>query len=184
MSNPLSKITAALLAVVLLFLFPAVQTAQREEDLRVMTTYNMMVQFTDAVRNKGYLSPQMYNDFTWELSQIGGVYDLELEHRHKKYHPEYGDPADPATFKDGFSIVYDAFYTREMLQVLFPETPSAIDPNQRKYKLEAGDYMTVSLELRTASTLAVLSEYMSGLFAGNAGDRRLTYGGMVLNEDY
>lgn len=184
MSNPLSKITAALLSVFLLILFPAVQTSQREEDLRTLSAYNMLVQFTDAVRNKGYISPQMYNDFTRDLSLVGGVYDIELEHRHKKYHPEYGDPADSATFKNDFSVVYDAFYTPEMLKSLFPDAPVAIDSELRKYKLETGDFLTVSLKLRSSSTLAILSELLSGLIAGNAGERQLAYGGMVLNEDY
>ncbi|WP_410768612.1 hypothetical protein [Fontibacillus sp. BL9] len=184
MSNALSKITAALLAVILLYLFPAIQSAQREEDLRVLAAYNSLVQFTDAIRTKGYLSPEMYEDFSRELEYTGTIYDIELEHRQKKYHPEYGDPADPATFMDDFSVVYDSYFTTAFLQVMYPATLPAGNSALRKYKLEAGDYVNVTLEKRSQTAFDALTGFISGLFPGSGHSQRLVYGGMVLNEDY
>lgn len=71
MVNALSKITAALLAVLLLFLFPALQAAQRQEDIRYLAAYRTLVQFTDAVRNKGIVTPKMYEDFIREIEITG-----------------------------------------------------------------------------------------------------------------
>ncbi|GGF94365.1 hypothetical protein [Paenibacillus aceti] len=188
MSNPLSKIMAALLAVALLLLFPAVQAAEREEDIAVLAAYNTMVQFTDAVRNKGYLSAGMYEDFMRDLAVSGRIYEVELEHRYKKYHPEYRDPADSTSFQDRFSVVYDSYYTSDLLSRLFPDSVPESDGVQqsadRLYKLETGDFFSVSLTRRSVTPYEILSGF---LYAGSALGRSqqvLLYGGMVLNEDH
>lgn len=184
MGNALSKIAAAILAVVLIFLFPAVQSAQRQEDIRALAAYNTLVQFADAVRSKGYVSAEMYEDFTRELETTGGVYDIGLEHRHKKYHPEYEDPADPATFKDEFSVVYDSNYTASILQVLFPSSLPKGEAVIGRYDLAAGDYWSVTLNKVSRSPFEVLSGFVYGMVSTSGQIRQLSYGGMVLNEDY
>ena len=183
MSNPLSKIVAALLVVALIVLFPAVQSAERAENIAVLTTYNTMVQFTDAVRNKGYLSARMYEDFVRDLAVSGQVYEVELEHRHKKYHPEYDDPADNSTFQERFSVIYDSYYTEELLGQLFSNT-GAIGDTDRLYKLETGDFFSVALTRRSVSPYQVLAGFLQASSMAGRGPQTLYYGGMVLNEDY
>ncbi len=180
MVNALSKITAALLAVLLLFLFPALQAAQRQEDIRYLAAYRTLVQFTDAVRNKGIVTPKMYEDFIREIEITGGGYEVELEHRHKTYHPEYGDPADPTSFLNDFSVVYDAFYTSDILQAMFPTGTGNIGDN---YVLQEGDFFAVTVVDLSRSPLDILSEFLYN-GAGKEKPSLLTYGGMVLNEDY
>ncbi|WP_334071245.1 hypothetical protein [Paenibacillus sp. A14] len=184
MSNPLSKIAAALLALILLFLYPAVEFAQREADFEMLSAYNSLVQFTDAVRNKGYFSPEMYRGFSRDLEMGGNVYDIEIEHRRKKYHPEYGDPADPATFQGRYSVVYDSYYTDRILEVLFPANASGTEAEERLYKLAAGDFVQVTLKPKTRPTSHALADLVYGPGNRSEAGKRITYGGMVLNEDY
>lgn len=185
MGNALSKLTAALLAIFLILFLPMMQTAQREEDLSTLAAYNSLVQFTDAVRNKGYISPEMYEEFIRELARSGKEYDIELEHRHKKYHPEYSDPADPATFQHQFSVVYDAFYTGDVMKVLYPEPSDAVaEYERRKYLMESGDFWIVTLQTRSRSTYEILTDFVHGTSIGWHGRDKLAYGGMILNEDY
>lgn len=185
MGNALSTITAALLAIVLILLFPLMQTAQREEDLRTLSAYNSLVQFADAVRNKGYVSPEMVEDFSRELALSGIVFDLELEHRHKKYHPEYSDPADALTFQNEFKVVYDAYFTEDVLEVLYPSASGGNAGSDRNlYFMETGDFWVVTLTPRSRSTYDIVSEFLVGLTGGGSSQGRLTYGGMILNEDY
>lgn len=183
----ISKVTAAILAVSLLYLFPAYQAAEKEEDIRQLTSYNLLVEFTDAVRTKGYISAGMYRDFTQEIGLAGGVYDIEMEHQHKKYHPEYSDPADAATFQNTFSIVYDSYYTKDILNELFPESTS-IPPGSigdRKYYLQTRDYISITITDRSRSMYDVLTDFMYSFGQNSrAQGKDMTYGGMVLNEDY
>ncbi|WP_055107989.1 hypothetical protein [Paenibacillus ihumii] len=183
MSNALSKVAAAILAVVLLYLVPAVQSAQREEDYRALAAYNTLVRFTDAVRNKGYVSPGMYHDFIHELGAAGGEYRIELEHRHKKYHPEYDDPADSGTFLDRFSIHYEAFYNHDIMTLLFPEQAAFGTDDEPKYRMEVGDYFTVTITRLGRTPIMVFDHFLYGA-AEQRGSHVLHYGGMVLNEDY
>ncbi|MNW35663.1 hypothetical protein D3C74_126630 [compost metagenome] len=188
MVNALSKITAALLAVILLFMYPAVQTAQRQEDINSLAAYNTLVQFTDAVRNKGYLSPAMYEDFSKQVAVSGIMYDIQLEHQRKKYHPEYDDPANEATFKGDFTVVYDSYFTSDVLKVLYPDGSIAgtgldSDHPSRKYKFETGDFVSISLNKRSRTPLTILSLFLFGNLDSDDHEE-LTYGGMVLNEDY
>ncbi|AZK47386.1 hypothetical protein [Paenibacillus lentus] len=183
MSNALSKITAAILAVVLLYLVPAVQSAQREEDYRALMAYNTLVRFTDAVRNKGYLSRGMYNDFVNELATAGGEYMIDMEYRHKKYHPEYSDPADSSTFLDRFSVHYEAYYSQDILSILFPDEPALDKKEEPMYRMEAGDYFTVTITHLSRTPITVLYDFLYGETRTSSSEV-LNYGGMVLNEDY
>lgn len=184
MSNPLSKIAAALLTLLLVFIYPAMEFAQREVDFDMLAAYNSLVQFTDAVRNKGYFSPEMYRDFNRNLEVGGKVYDIEIEHRRKKYHPEYGDPADPATFQDRYTVVYDSTYTDRILEVLYPAKPDGTAEEERLYKLAAGDYVQVTIKPKTRSAYETFAELVYGLGSASLEGKRISYGGMVLNEDY
>lgn len=183
MSHILSKMTAALLAVLLLFAYPALQTAQRQEDIQYLAAYQAMVQFADAVRSKGYVSPVMYEEFIQQLEVGGGMHAVELEHRRKKYHPEYGDPANPNTFLNDFSVVYDAYYSPEILSVLFPENTGGMPKEKGQYRLQAGDYFSVTLTGLSRGPMDTFSDFLYGGPAPKASGLMI-YGGMVLNEDY
>ncbi|WP_237167908.1 hypothetical protein [Paenibacillus yonginensis] len=179
----LSKITAALLAVLLLYGFPMLQNVKRQEDLSQLNAYRIITQFVDAVRTKGYISPVMYNEFNAELGKVFAGFELDLEHRHKKYQPEYGDAADPATFLGRFSVYEEAHYGDEILEQLFPAQPAGTDEESRNYYLSAGDYFEVRIRDQTQKVSSVLNRFLYGDEMASS-TALLEYGGMVLNEDY
>lgn len=182
MPNVLSKITAALLAVVLLFVVPAVHAAQRDEDIGILSAYNTVVQFVDAVRNKGYLSSGMYSDFTQQLEQFGMVYDIEMEHQHKVYHPEYTDAADARSFQNQYSIHYSTYYTEDIVQTLYPDVvDTGVQEDNPKYELEIGDYFNVKVIRKSTSIYEIINSFIIG--SSNHEPKFLQYGGMILNED-
>lgn len=182
MLNPVSKILAALLAVLLLYVVPAIQQALRQEDITLLAANHSLTEFVDSVRTKGYISPVMYEEFSRNLEAAGRNYEVEMEHQHKTYHPEYTDPADPSTFQQEYSIQYQNHYTSELLAVIFPNNIEPRDSKERKYLLEAGDYFTVSIHPKDADAL---SAWTSMLYHSEARQEQSShYGGMVLNEDY
>lgn len=83
MVQSISKLLGALLAVLLLYIVPAAQAAERQNDISGLNTYHSTVRFVDMVRTKGYITPTMYNDFIRELELTGNTYEVELEHMHK-----------------------------------------------------------------------------------------------------
>ncbi|GJM81750.1 hypothetical protein HMSSN139_42460 [Paenibacillus sp. HMSSN-139] len=179
MTNALSKITAALLAVLLLFLFPLAGGAAAGG----YPVFGGVSRYGAVHRRRseqGVVTPTMYEDFIRELETTGGGYEVELEHRHKTYHPEYGDPADPATFLNGFSVVYDSYYTSDILEAMFP---TGAGQEGEAYKLQEGDFIAVTALDHNRSPYDILSEFLYP-GADKANSSLLTYGGMVLNEDY
>ncbi|WP_433946597.1 hypothetical protein [Paenibacillus sp. SN-8-1] len=183
MINSLSKILAALLAVLLLYFVPAVQHAKTQEDITFLTAYHALTEFVDSVRNKGYISPVMYEDFQTELGESGGLFNVELEHQHKKYHPEYADPASASTFLNEYSVQYEGHHTGELEEVLFPDNSEEKESKKRKYYLQMGDYFTVSIQRKDQSALSVLTSMLYNSSSVQE-EGPLHYGGMVLNEDY
>ncbi|WP_209847265.1 hypothetical protein [Paenibacillus sediminis] len=165
-------------------MFPTTQAAERQDDLSQMVVYNSLTQFVDAVRTKGYLTPIMYEDFITEMNATGGTYQVEMEHLHKKYHPEYSDPANPNTFEDKFSVYYDGFYTEKLMNVLFPDNNEPKDSDDRKYKFNVGDFFTVTVKNTNRTISSVLRDFLTGSNRGDGTTIAVPYGGMILNEDY
>lgn len=184
MSNSLSKWFAALLSVLLLYFVPAGESARRQDDLSRIVVFQAVSKFVDGVRTKGYVTPQMYNGFLQELEVTGNIYKVEMEHQHKRYHPEYGDPANPGTFQNDYSVVFDSFYTDDIMSILFPASDLAKDDPARRYKLTAGDFFNVKAYRLNRTPYSVFSEALTGSGSGDKSGIVFPYGGMVLNEDY
>ncbi|MWV42280.1 hypothetical protein GRF59_01435 [Paenibacillus sp. HJL G12] len=184
MTSAVSKFVAVLIAVALMFVYPSAEAYQKQDDLSRLVVYNALTQFVDAVRNKGYLTPTMYQDFLSEIHATGNDFDVQMEHLHKKYTPVYTDAADPSTFQHDIDVSYAGYYTVDIMSVLFPDQALPKDDELRKYKVNVGDFFKVTVKNvnRTAGTL--MMDFVTGSISGNVPVLAYPYGGMVLNEDY
>ena len=183
MINPLAKVAGLLLAVLLLFIFPNQDSYQRQDDISSMLVYKSVTNFVDAARDIGYITPQMYNDFFDELTMTGNTYDIEMEHRQKRYDPVYIDPIDPSSFQDDVLLNYEYHGSGEILTTLFPDNTKVMDDRSRRYEMNIGDYfgLTVTNTNRTAATVM-----MDALTGGISTSHKIVvpYGGLVRNEDH
>lgn len=141
MGNTIGKIFTILLAILLLFIYPLMEMLHQQHYTTNIFVYTETTKLVDAVRNTGYLSPRMYQEYTDKLSATHLIYEITLEHQHRKYDPIYTDPLDETTFQDDFGINYRGYYTQEILEVLFPTDESASD----KYRFSQGDYFKVKV---------------------------------------
>ncbi len=182
--NPISKVFAVILAVLLLFFVPVYQSYQKQDDLAYQVAYQAVTNFVDNVRTKGYITPQMYEDFQRDLS-VGStiLYKTEIVHEKKVYSPVYTDPTDPSTFTNEYQVDYDEFYWDQISPFLFDEN-SSTPKKDRMYKLSAGDFFTVEIENMTKTKSTMLFDFLTGGLGGNDNVISIPYGGMVLNEDY
>lgn len=179
-----SKLVAAFLALALLVVYPLYQAAERHDDQIQTVVHQAVTEFVDAARTKGYISPQMYLQFNERLGATGNVYEVSIEHLHKKYNPVYTDPANPASFQNSFDTYYDGHYTEEIMKVIFPEANIPEDSDTRKYKLAVNDFIKVQVKNKNRTMATILNDF---ILVGNSGDVPkifMPYGGMVLNEDY
>lgn len=183
MINAASKLLAVLLAVLLLYVYPAAETAERQDDIARMTATQNVTRLVDAVRTKGYISPRMLMEFEERLARTGNNYDLSMEHLHKKYVPQYTDPMNQTSFTGTYEVVHDGYYLSQIRDRLFPPSGTlSIEDPERRYMLNVGDYFTVSLKSTNRTPAMLLREWSLGTAQASA--VFATHGGMVLNEDY
>lgn len=184
MASALSKIFAVMIGVVLLFIYPLYQSMERQDDLAQVITQKSVTRFVDAVRTKGYITPTMYKQFEEELATTRNVFDVEMVHEHKLYIPVYQDPAHANTFEGKFVTDYSNYYTSDIMKTLFPNSTESLNSENRRYLMEVGDFFTVTIKNKNRTPATDMKDM---LLANNTGDNTkifVTYGGMLINEDY
>ncbi|CCC86257.1 hypothetical protein [Paenibacillus polymyxa] len=184
MTKYLSIPFASVIAVLLLFYFPLQSTYEQQDQMAYNLSYNAVTNFVDSVRNKGYISPMMYNDFTRELGATNNLFEIKMEHKSKRYNPIYKDPTDEATFMGTAEVYYDAVYQETILATLFPDNGvSDFDPS-RKYYLKEGDFFTVTVRNTNTTKAKLLSDFLTNGSSVDPTRIDIPYGGIINNEDY
>lgn len=194
MDSSLSKIVAVFIAVILLFGYPLYQQAQRQDKLTQFVVQTTVTEFVDAVRTKGYITPDMYLEFNRKLGATGNQYDIQMEHLHKRYNPLYTDPGNPTTFKDDFDTYFNGYYTKDIMGTLFPDNSEPSDSKTRRYPklsgddpgdpMSVGDFFTVKVKNVNRTMATILRDFFTN---GNTASNTavyVPYGGMIINEDY
>lgn len=177
MDDSLAIIFATIVAVLLMFIFPLMDTWERQDDLSYMLAYSTVVDFVDTVRNTGYMTESMIADFEQQLAATGNIYEIQYEHREIVYMPD-GDPASP-TYKTGYLY----HFNKDIEDAL--QADAAVHPEDPRYtNFEKGDYFFVSIKNtnKTQSTIVKEFLYASTMETFKIG---VPYGGMVRNSvDY
>ena len=180
--NSITKVFAILIAVLLLYIFPISAAFDHQDDVSELVVLRAVTAFVDAVRDKGYISPEMYNDFVQALNATGNTYDIQMEHGQKRYDPVYDDPLRPETFRGEYAVHYEMFYNAQILPVLFPDNAAGKDDPSRRYRLAVGDTFYVLVKNTNRTNGTILHDFLN-----NAGSTHvkifIPYGGMVRNED-
>ena len=162
MEDSLITIFSIILAVLLMFIFPIMDTWERQDDISYMSIYATIVEFVDSARNLGYITEDMYNSFLRSIYATGNRYEVTIEHRNFENIPGY---------EHG---VYINTYTNSIIKSL------ENDATGHRYDMSAGDYFYVSIKNtnKTQSTQIKEVLYASMQETFKIG---VPYGGMVRN---
>lgn len=182
MGNYVGKVFALILAVLLLFMWPISSSLEKQDDVSLIVVLNSVAKFVDSVRDKGYITPIMYNELVNQMGLTGNTYDIQMEHLHKRYDPVYDDAG---TFLGGYNVNYEGFYNAQINDKLFPRNSSEkTDSPNRIYKLAEGDFFNVTVKNTNRTPSTLVSDVLMGTI--NAPNEKIVvpYGGMVHNEDY
>ena len=184
MPKAILLIASAIVAVMLLFLYPTYQAYEQHDRIAFQVAHKAVTEFVDAVRSKGYITPSMYEDFMEALDTSGNLYDVQMQHDRKRYNPIYTDPADSGSFTGQFEVYYDSVFTEDIMKVLFPDNSLPKDDPSRIYRLKVMDYFSVTVKNTNTTKATLVREMLNGFVSGDTTRIFITYGGMVLNEDY
>lgn len=177
--DTISKAFVLILAILLLYIYPLSDSAAREDDLTRVIAFETITRFVDNVRDKGVLTPAMYDQFEKELAASGQEFDVRIEHKHKRYVPVYDDQG---RFTEKYTVEDENFYNAQILPVLFPENTLPPDHTDRMYRFGTGDFFAVSVRSLSRTPAVVWQDALNGTNTPG-GQLFMPYGGMVRNED-
>ncbi len=147
MSDTFITIIAIFLAAILMFIFPLMTLADRNDDITQLAVQTSTTEFVDEIRRTGVLTEDQYNNFVSTLAATGNAYDVEIQF---KILDE--NPGKKTAQSDDITIigenVYYSVYTTQIEQ--------KIGSNDKKYVLKEGDIVTVSVKNRSVTLAQTL----------------------------
>lgn len=144
MGDSLSTVFTIMIAVIVMFLFPMMDSWERQDDLSYMAVYTATVDFIDAVRNTGTLTKDMYESYLTELHGTANTFDITLEHREYMVVPS-GSASE---------VVYLNHYSSEIEKELYS--------GNNKYLFDKGDYIYVSVKNTNKTQATSLKQSVYG----------------------
>lgn len=147
MGDSLSTVFMIIMAGILMFFFPMLDTWERQDDLSYMAVYTATVDFVDAVRNTGVLTRSMYDSFITQIYGTCNTYDITVEHRAYKVVP--GNKSG-----ENSQIIYVNHYTSEIEDKLYSA--------EEKYTFNKGDYFYVSVKNTNKTQATMLKQTAYG----------------------
>ncbi len=147
MESSLQKIIAAIVGVMILFIIPVYIAFEKVDDVSYSLALKLTQNFVDNVRDKGYISPEMYSDFVSGLYATNNTYDVNIEHVKKRYDPAiyiYEKKADNTKGRLLHILDYDKYLTED------GELPTTITINEEIYNKTNSNIEVVQAEMTMA----------------------------------
>lgn len=144
MGDSLSTVFMIIMAGILMFFFPMLDSWERQDDLSYMAVYTATVDLVDAVRNTGVLTQQMYDSYITQLYGTCNTYDVTLEHR--------AYMAIPKGTND-YATIYLNHYSSEIEDKLY---------TSGEYTFNKGDYFYVSVKNTNKTQATMLKQTTYG----------------------
>ena len=163
MGDSLSIIFATIVASLLLFLFPMIDTWERQDDLSYISAYAAVINTVDAVRNTGRLTDDMYSDLVEKLTATGNRFNVQLEHRALMY------------VSDGTNM--ETVYVNSYNSDIIPK----LEADGEYVDFRKGDYFYISVKNTNKTQATVLKQNVYGtkMETFKIG---VPYGGQIKNE--
>lgn len=168
--NPLSKIIAIILSVILMFIVPIMYMAQKQDVISQSYVSNETTVFIDNIKNSGYISMEMYMDYIHKIDATNNLYSIEMVHANKIVEPLYDE--NTGTFLEDYYIYYVNTYQDKILETL---------DQGKDYKFNQGDYISITVVNQTKT---IATRLMELFYSSDVPDEQIlvTYGGMIRDE--
>jgi hypothetical protein len=172
--NPLSTLFASIVAIIIFTLVPVYRTYWII-DQQVYKYVNLQTQeFANDIRHKGYIDNERFEAFIKALSNTENVYDINIVHIEKIYHPLQA--TDPGYTPDHtFTVIEEAHPLNAIMEGI-NSSPA------HQYRMHQGDTISVEVVNKSKTGTMVFIQALGGKAENSLLSSRA--GGMVTNEDY
>lgn len=170
--NALSKMSAIIIAILLLFLFPLLYLAQKQDAVTQAYISETTGNLVDAIKNSGYLTTDMYDEFIRKIDLSNNVYEVKIEHSHWVLTPIY-DASDQFT----------GDYNKYRINTYEDDILEEIYHGSGIYKLTQGDYIVFTVYNKNKTFASRLQE---NIYQTAMEGKQIftTYGGVIRDENY
>ena len=148
MSDSLITIVAILVAAILMFAFPLMSIADRNDDIAQTAVAAAVSDFVNTVRNEGKITEENYSAFRSKLDATGNAYDVEMEVKVKS--STIGKKTSWLSSTTVGSSVYYSVYTSQIMEEVEDEA------KDNTYKLKEGDIFSVTAKNQSSTLAQVL----------------------------
>lgn len=146
MSDTFITIIAIFLAAILMFIFPLMTLADRNDDVIQLTVQTATTEFVDEIRRTGKLTEDKYNNFVLTIAATGNAYDVEIKFQILDENPAKKTSQTSSATVIGENVYYSV-YTTQIQERLGED---------KKYVLKEGDIVSVSVKNRGATLAQTL----------------------------
>ena len=87
MGESLTTIVGIFLAAILMFIFPLMSIADRNDDIAQLGVQTATIEFVDNIRTTGKITSDNYDAFYQTLAATGNTYDVDMEVKHIDENP-------------------------------------------------------------------------------------------------
>ena len=167
MGDSLSIVFAVIVALVLMFIVPLIDTWELQDNLAYVVTYAAVTDFVDTVRNTGYITMSNYQTFLATLNSTGNRFAVSMEHR--AFNSVVS--ADMINNTGKYMSAYLNTYTNTIVDSLY---------NDGIYRVDKGDYFYVTVK----NTNKTQASIINGIVARDASNFKIgcAYGGLVWSQ--
>lgn len=149
MGDSLITVVAILVAAILMFVFPMLSVAERNDDISQIAVQTATVEFVDNVRATGKMKVEDYDGYIQKLAATGNSYDIEIE---RKVLDE--NPSKKLTWAESTKIGENVYYSQYTSQIL-----DELNANG-EYLLKEGDIISISVK----NTNTTMSQMLRNFF--------------------
>ncbi len=175
MKDNLSIVVTMIIFVVLIVIFPLYNYFERQDDMSYNLALKATIDFVDEVLENGYLTQEMYEAYTNELSNTGNIYDIQLE-AHKKVLTSEGGTTD--NYNEQYKIDYNKDILESSGEIIDMADANIVKNNA--YYLKEGDQFYVKMK---NSNTTMAGAIFNTIVPTASKDRiNVNYGGYVKNQ--
>lgn len=154
--NLLDKVFGILLALVVLFLAPAIYLSQQATGVNQYVVNEAAMSFVEQARTTGYITPELYLELVERLDATGELYRISLQHSAYQTSPVFGETGEVERVGEYFVATYEE------------EIWNTLQAGEN-YEMNPDDYLSIEIRSRRGRTLR--DRMLGTIFA--------TYGGRI-----
>lgn len=169
MGDSLITVVAILLAAILMFVFPMLAVAERNDDISQIDVQTATVEFVDNIRATGKLQVQDYDAYVQKLGATGNTYDIEIE---RKVLDE--NPSKKLTWANSKKIGENQYYSQYTSQILDELNDKGV------YVFKEGDMVSVSVKNTNTTMSQMLRNFFYTVTGQGTAQVEASHGGMIV----